>query len=143
MCPLALVTAASGIGDIVRVTPLVRVFGALGYEVDVLLEPDYVESCSLLEGAPEIRRLHYTASRWSAARGERMTGLAGTRYDVATYTALSLPLRARVSARRSLCFDVVDWKRAGDVACTARIAAQAGWSGPLPRPFVRHSGRDF
>ena len=42
----ALVTAARGIGDILRTTPLIRVMARLGYHVDVALEPDYVKLLS-------------------------------------------------------------------------------------------------
>ncbi|HYE13812.1 MAG TPA: glycosyltransferase, partial [Pyrinomonadaceae bacterium] len=55
--PRALVTAAYGIGDILRVTPLVRALALTGYSVDVLIAPDYPGVASLLEGAPEIQRL--------------------------------------------------------------------------------------
>jgi ADP-heptose:LPS heptosyltransferase len=140
---LALVTAASGIGDIVRVTPLVRALHELGYEVDVLLAPDYLASCALLDGSPEIRRLYYVPSSWCTERGERTDGLARETYDVATYTTLSVPLRARVRARRTVAFDPAQWRRDGDTACIARLAEHLGWSGPLPHPFVRHSARDF
>ncbi|HKP71555.1 MAG TPA: glycosyltransferase, partial [Pyrinomonadaceae bacterium] len=44
----ALVTAAYGIGDILRTTPLVRVLARSGYEVDVLVAPDYAETAKLL-----------------------------------------------------------------------------------------------
>jgi heptosyltransferase-2 len=33
--------------------------------------------------------------------------------------------------------------REGDMACVEKTARQLGWSGPLPRPFVRHSSRHF
>ena len=42
--PAALVSAAYGIGDILRTTPLVRVLARLGYQVDLLVAPDYPES---------------------------------------------------------------------------------------------------
>lgn len=143
MSPLALVSAVSGIGDIVRVTPLVQVFRALGYEVDVLLSPDYVESVALLEGAPEIRRLWYTPSPWCADRRERLEGLAGERYAVATFTALGVGLRRRVRTDRALAFDPAMWRRDGDTACVRHLARLAGWDAPLPPPIVRHSGRPF
>lgn len=63
-CPAVLVSAGSGIGDILRVTPLIRVFARLGYQVDVLLATDYLEAVSLLEGAPEIRNIFYLPGFW-------------------------------------------------------------------------------
>ena len=41
LLPRALVSAARGIGDILRVTPLIRVCARLGYDVDVLIASDY------------------------------------------------------------------------------------------------------
>jgi hypothetical protein len=46
----ALVAAASGIGDLVRVTPLIRVLAQLGYSVDFLIAPDYPD-CTELSAA--------------------------------------------------------------------------------------------
>src|SRR5436190_9745814 len=60
--PRALISAALGIGDILRVTPLIRVAHRLGYEVDVLLATDYPEAAKLLEGAPEIGRVFQVPS---------------------------------------------------------------------------------
>jgi ADP-heptose:LPS heptosyltransferase len=139
----ALLAAASGIGDVVRVTPLVRVLHALGYTVDVLLAPDYPETACLLEGAPEIRRLFCTPSQWLRAGEDRTAGLSRECYDVAAFTALALPLRRRVQTRRALAFDLAQWRAGGDVACVASVASQLGWEGALPPPFVRTSGRRF
>lgn len=74
-CPAALVSAGSGIGDILRVTPLIRVFARLGYQVDVVLAPDYLEAVTLLEGAPEIRNIFYLPSPWCRERQRRLEGL--------------------------------------------------------------------
>ena len=54
--PRALVSAARGIGDILRVTPLIRVCAGLGYEVDVLIASDYADVTGLIEGDPDVRR---------------------------------------------------------------------------------------
>ena len=59
-----LCSAARGIGDILRVTPLVRVCRQLGYDVDVLLAPDYPDACALLDGAPDIRRVFLLPGPW-------------------------------------------------------------------------------
>ncbi len=67
----ALITAASGIGDIIRVTPLIRAVYYLGYEVDVLVMPDDLEAAELLRGAPEVRetlRIHSRAKGQSRMR---------------------------------------------------------------------------
>ena len=140
--PLALVTAAGGLGDILRATPLVRVFAGLGFEVDVLLAPDYSGTVALLEGAPDIRRLGFVPSRWSKERVERTAGLEA-RYDAAAFTYWSAQqLRGRVRASRTYAFDG-RWMADGDSACVERIAREAGWTGPIPAPFAVHSGRDF
>lgn len=141
--PLALVTAAGGLGDILRATPLVRVFAALGHEVDVLLAPDYAGTAALLEGAPGIRRLYTVPSRWSGGGAERVDGLRETRYDVATFTYWSQrEVRSRVRAARTLAFGA-EWIAEGDPACVERIAREAGWTGEIPPPLAVHSGRDF
>jgi hypothetical protein len=141
--PLALVSAAAGLGDILRATPLVRVFAGLGYEVDLLLAPDYPGTVALLDGAPEVRRLHHTPGRASTCRESCLDGLADTRYDVAAFTFWAQPLRPRVTAARVHTFDRALWTNAGDSACVERIARQAEWTGPIPPPFAMHSGRPF
>ncbi|HEV7586929.1 MAG TPA: glycosyltransferase family 9 protein [Longimicrobium sp.] len=141
--PHALVTAAGGLGDILRVTPLVGVFRALGYEVDLLVAPDYAGTVALLDGAPGLRRLFFVPSRWSRSTESRTGGLGETRYDVATFTYWSRePLSPRVNAARTFAFDG-RWVQEGDPACVERIAREAGFAGALPPPFAVHSGRRF
>ncbi|HYH79682.1 MAG TPA: glycosyltransferase family 9 protein [Longimicrobium sp.] len=139
----ALVTAAGGLGDVLRATPLVRVLGALGYEVDLMLAPDYAGTVALLDGAPGVRRLYHVPSRWSRDTASRTDGLADTRYDVATYTYWSRQqLPPLVRASRSLSFDR-RWVAEGDAACVERMARELGWTAALPGPFAVHSGRRF
>jgi hypothetical protein len=75
--PAALVSAASGIGDILRVMPLIRMFEGLGYQVDVLLAPDYPQVIRLLEGAPEIRHLFHVSSSRCSERQQCVDELNG------------------------------------------------------------------
>ncbi|MET0398308.1 MAG: glycosyltransferase family 9 protein [Longimicrobiaceae bacterium] len=141
--PQALVTAAGGLGDILRATPLVGVLRALGYEVDLLVAPDYAGTVSLLEGAPGVRRLFFVPSRWSQGAASRTEGLAETRYDVATFTWWSRQqLPPLVKAARTLAFDR-RWVTEGDPACVERLARELGWTGPVPPPLAVHSGRRF
>ena len=96
----ALVSAASGIGDIIRITPLVRVVRSLGYEVDVLVSPDDPAAADLLRGAPELRDL-FVLSRMSRGAAASSVGrLRRQRYDVATFTILSAPLSRWVNTER-------------------------------------------
>jgi len=139
----ALVTAAGGIGDIIRMTPLVRALGGLGYEVDLLLAPDYLGTVKLFEGAPEIRRLYYLPSQWSQQTERRIEGLRERSYDVATFTVWSLKLRNLVAAQSTFAFDQRQWVQEGDIVCSQRIAGLLGWSRPLPPPFVIPSSADF
>jgi len=139
----ALVTAAGGIGDIIRMTPLVRALAELGYEVDVLLAPDYLGAVKLFEGAGEIRRLFYLPSQWSRQTERDTDGLGERSYDVATFTVWSSSLRGLVTARSAFAFDRHQWIQEGDIACSRRIAESLGWSGPLPRPFVAPAREDF
>src|SRR5215510_4716054 len=123
----ALVTAAGGIGDTIRMTPLVRALSGLGYEVDVLLAPDYLGAVQLFDGAPEIRRLYYVPSHWSREAERRIDGLRDRSYDVATFTVWSLRLRNLVTAQNTFAFDQHQWIQEGDIACSQRIAAALGW----------------
>jgi ADP-heptose:LPS heptosyltransferase len=141
--PRILVSAARGIGDLIRMTPLVRAACRLGAEVDVLVAPDYPDAVSLLEGASEIRRLFHCPSPWSHDRERRLDGLAGTVYDVATFTVWSAALRGLVRARRTLTFDRQEWLREGDAFAFERQARALGWSGAMPEPFACSSGRRF
>src|SRR5262245_5458639 len=141
--PVVLVTASGGIGDILRITPLVRVFFNLGYEVDVLLAPDYSETVKLLEGAPEIRRLFYLPSSWSWDRQSSIDGLDRQEYEIATFTVWSMSLRSMARARRIIAFDRAMWLREGDIACVETIARLVGWTAPLPEPFAMSSPRRF
>jgi 2-polyprenyl-3-methyl-5-hydroxy-6-metoxy-1,4-benzoquinol methylase len=128
--PLALVAASLGIGDILRVTPLVRVLTKLGYEVDLLLQPDYAETVDLLEGTAEVRRI------WTLPP-------EGLQYEVAAFTVWSAPMAARVAARRKLVFDRAEWLRRGDSYCAEKIARELGWREPMPAPFAAASDRKF
>ena len=141
--PRALVTAGSGIGDILRVTPLIRVLAGLGHTVDVLLEPDYAEAVQLLEGHPEVGDVFYRTSPYSGIRRERLEGLDSRRYQCATFTTWSAPWQARVTSARKLVFDRAEWLRHGDAHCVEKMAHQLGWTGALPRPLAAASNRRF
>lgn len=141
--PAALVSAAYGIGDILRVTPLIRVLHRQGYQVDVLVAPDYPGAVELLRGAPEIRRLHhYPEMRRN--RGERpLPELQDVRYEVTTYTTWSAPFARWVKSSASHAFTQAEWLAAGDIACAEKIARALGWQGELPEPFAMASDRTF
>lgn len=139
----ALVSAAGGIGDILRVTPLVRVFARLGYEVDVLVAPDYLGTVKLLEGAAEIRRLFYLPSQWSSEKRQDIDGLDRQSYDIATFTLWSSTLQRNVIARRVFTFNQRQWVQEGDTSCVKKIARAVGWGGDLPSPFAIASERKF
>lgn len=141
--PSALVAAAGGIGDLVRMTPLVTVCHALGYDVDLLIAPDYTDADALLRGARCVRRLFCDRSAWTGAGGVDLGGLDATVYDVAVASALAGSRRRPVRAVRWLEFDRARWLRDGDSACVATIARQLGWQDALPPPFVVPSARAF
>jgi|SRR5271166_92241 len=142
--PAALVTAASGIGDILRVTPLIRVLHQLGHAVDVLIAPDNPEAADLLRGAPEIRELFVTADTTNGrAAASLPPGMAGRDYALATFTRWSGPLSQRVQAARTLHFEPGTWLAQGDITCVEAIARNLGWEAKLPDPFAMASDRDF
>ena len=139
----ALVVAARGVGDIVRITPLVRACALLGYEVDVLLAPDYADAASLLRGAPDVRNLYLLPSPWNGAGPTEVEGLDERAYDVAVYTMWGAAYRNRVRSQRDVIFDRSTWLAGGDPACVAAACRQLGWTGPQPGPFVMASNRRF
>jgi ADP-heptose:LPS heptosyltransferase len=138
----ALVSAARGIGDILRVTPLIRVCARLGYEVDVLVASDYADVVSLIEHDRDIRRLFHVPSEWRGG-ASRIGDLAAERYDVATFTYWSQTWRSQVRAARVLAFGQAEWLRDGDTACVRAMARQLGWNEPLPPPFAHPSTTHF
>lgn len=141
--PAALVSVARGLGDIVRITPLVRVCARLGFDVDVLVAPDYADAVTLLRGAPEIRRLFRLPSPWTGLGDTDLDGLDREQYDVATFTVWTWAERARVRANRVLAFDRARWLAAGDAVCVEALARELGWTQPMPPPFAMTSGRRF
>lgn len=141
--PPVLVSAAYGIGDILRVTPLIRVLHRMGYDVDVLLAPDYPETIELLRGAPEIRRiLHYPQIRRNRG-AQRLPELDGESYELATFTTWSAPLSRWVTCKVRHVFPQREWLSTGDLACVEKIARALGWQQPLPEPFAMTSSRKF
>jgi ADP-heptose:LPS heptosyltransferase/2-polyprenyl-3-methyl-5-hydroxy-6-metoxy-1,4-benzoquinol methylase len=141
--PSALVTAALGIGDILRMTPLVRVLHEMGYIVDVLVATDYPDTALLIDGAPEIRRVFQMPSLRSSSAPDRISVLADEEYELATYTAWSAALREKVRSKRALAFERQRWLAEGDLKCVETIARELGWQGELPRPFALKSKRHF
>ena len=102
----ALVAVASGIGDVVRATPIIRVLYRMGFTVDVLSAPDYPRTAELLEGAPEIARVI-----------RHPEPIGDVEYDVACFAYWAQPLASIVSAKARLDFDRAVWLRDGDSAC--------------------------
>ncbi|MDQ6867045.1 MAG: glycosyltransferase [Pseudomonadota bacterium] len=139
----ALVTAASGIGDIMRVTPLIRALHQLGHAVDVLLAPDCPEAADLLRGAPEVARLFETTDVTNGRAPHAVLELRDKRYEIATFTVWSAPFARQVHAGRQMMFHRAEWLAHGDSACAERIARAVGWDGPLPEPFAMASDHDF
>lgn len=141
--PRALVSAARGIGDILRATPLVRVCAGLEYDVDLLLAADYPGVERLFEADADVRRVFHVPGTWRGGAAASVGGLATERYDVATFTFWSQVLRPQVRASRVHAFTQAEWLRDGDTASVRTVARQLGWSGPLPRPFAHASPRRF
>ena len=139
----ALITASRGIGDILRVTPLIRVARQLGHEVDVLLETDYAETVDLLASAPEIRRVFHKPSPRRPGGNTNLDGLGDETYEVATFTFWSAGLRSQVCAKRTHQFERARWLAEGDTRSVEQIARELGWTGALPSPFAMPSSRRF
>jgi glycosyltransferase involved in cell wall biosynthesis len=138
----ALITAASGIGDILRVTPLIRVAHRLGYAVDVLLAPDDPATAELLRGAQEIRHLFNHPEVLQSRASPHLTDLEDQRYEIATFTGLSARLARFVRADARYSFDR-GWRFEGDVVAVEKLARSLGWRGNMPAPFAMKSARRF
>ena len=141
--PAALVTAASGIGDIIRITPLVGVLNGLGYDVDLLLAPDDAGAVELFRGAPGLRRVMHCPPLQHGRRPALPPEASTTNYALATFTTLSAPLAGMINAKQRHSFKRDEWLSHGDIRSVEKIARALGWDGPLPPPFVRPSGRTF
>lgn len=141
--PAALVSAAAGIGDILRVTPLIRVLHRLGYDVDLLLAPDDPAVVELLRGAPELRRVIHCPGFGQNRGAPPVLELGQTQYALATFTTWSAPLARWTRARRQYAFSRTEWLAEGDSASVDKIARALGWQGPLPEPFAMASARQF
>jgi hypothetical protein len=148
--PRALVTAARGIGDILRLTPLINAVHQLGYAVDVLLCTDYPDTGALLMGASAVRNVYCVASGRSAKHPARVTenttlppAVREVEYDAAFFTTWSAPLQRAVRARRHFAFTRQTWLAEGDQRSAERLARAAGWQGDMPAPFAVASARRF
>jgi ADP-heptose:LPS heptosyltransferase/2-polyprenyl-3-methyl-5-hydroxy-6-metoxy-1,4-benzoquinol methylase len=135
-----LISAARGIGDILRVTPLIRAAHQLGYEVDLLLDPDYPDVVGLLEGAPEIRNIYSFDSRKET---DTFQYSSLPIYDRGLFTYWSKELQRRVRTKASQVSERDEWLKYGDTKCIEAMARDLGWVGALPRPFARSSQCDF
>jgi ADP-heptose:LPS heptosyltransferase/SAM-dependent methyltransferase len=139
----ALVAAACGLGDILRVTPLIRALALMGHKVDVVLAPDNPATAELLRGAPEINDLHVVADSTRGHAAPLPEAVRGRTYAFAGFTRWATPLAGQVTARQAVHFQPGQWFKDGDTACVTALAAAAGWSGPLPAPFAMTSDRRF
>lgn len=142
--PRAALVLAGGIGDVLRWASLVPVLDAAGYAVDLLLAADTPDCAGLFAGATGVARILPIDLRracWLPAN-EPPPALA-------VFSYWGLAHRERVPAVRQMQADRARWPQGGDPACIAAIAAQLGWSAPLPIPPLapglragaRHPGR--
>ena len=141
--PAALVTAAAGIGDIIRVTPLIRALDRMGFRVDLLLAPDDPAAVELFRGAPELHRVIYYPD-FARNRGTvAIPELVDARYEIATFTAWSAPLTKWIDAGRHCTVARERWIGEGYLQSIEHIARSIGWQEPLPPPFIIAANRDF
>ena len=138
-----LISAGTGIGDILRMTPLIRVAHQLGYNVDLLLLADYPGVVELLDGAPEIGQLFCVPRSNGGAGSGPIRGIADRCYDAAVFTPWSVILRNRVQARQVMEVDRSLWLTEGYSYSVECLARKLGWREPMPEPFAIASKRDF
>ena len=141
--PSALVGVASGIGDVVRATPMISVLHKLGYQVDVLCGADYPQTAELLRGAPQIRDVIVCPGVSTDGRASAFEMLSGTSYEVAWLAHWATPLAAHIKARKIRRVDSATWLAEGDTECVTAAARELGWTETMPPPFVVTSSRQF
>jgi ADP-heptose:LPS heptosyltransferase/SAM-dependent methyltransferase len=139
----ALVAAASGIGDLIRVTPLIRVLARLGHRVDFLIAPDYPDSAELFRGAPEINRVIMHPPLTARAPPRQIAELAGVNYESAIFGYLAAAFAPGVAATDRHVVDRERWLTEGDSKCAERIARELGWREAMPAPIAVASSRRF
>jgi ADP-heptose:LPS heptosyltransferase len=139
----ALVAAASGIGDLIRVTPLIRVLARLGHRVDFLVAPDYPDCAELFRGARDVSRVITHPALTGRTASTQLAELADSEYELAVFTHLAAALLPKVPAQRHYVFEKEKWLVDGDCGCAEQIAGELGWREPMPAPFVIPSARRF
>jgi ADP-heptose:LPS heptosyltransferase/2-polyprenyl-3-methyl-5-hydroxy-6-metoxy-1,4-benzoquinol methylase len=139
----ALVAAASGIGDLIRVTPLIRVLAQLGHRVDFLIAPDYADCAELFRSACDVNRVITHPALTNRTASTHIAELAESKYELAVLTRLAAALTPKVPAQRHYVFDTEKWLAHGDRGCIEQIAGELGWRAPMPPPFVVPSSRRF
>jgi ADP-heptose:LPS heptosyltransferase/2-polyprenyl-3-methyl-5-hydroxy-6-metoxy-1,4-benzoquinol methylase len=139
----ALVAAASGIGDLIRVTPLIRVLAQLGHRVDFLIAPDSPDCVELFWGARDINRVIAYPALTRRPASAPISELADSTYELAVFTHLAAALSPKVTAQRHYVFDREKWLVDGDRGCAEQLARELGWKDAMPPPFVVASSRRF
>ena len=126
----ALLVLAGGIGDLLRWASLIPALNAAGHVVDLLIAADYGDSCELFAGAPGVDRV------WPAdPAADHWPAVDQAPYALAVFAYWATPFAARLPAvGQKILADGQLWRTAGDPGCSAAIAQQLGWQGPLPPP---------
>ncbi len=134
----ALVILASGIGNVVRWTPIIPILVEQGYAVDVwIVAPDYPEVAGLLEPSPLIRRVMISGLLTKAEA-------PADAYDLAIVTRWVPPfILEQILAVQILEAPRDFWTKHGDRGAIVWTATQLGYVNAIPKPFVHASGRRF
>lgn len=134
----AVVVLASGIGNVIRWTPIIPILVAQDYAVDVwIVAPDFPEVATLLEPSPLIRRVFVS---------QLLTGKEAPHeaYDLAIVTRWVPPfVLEQIRAMRVVECPREFWTQHGDRGALVWTAVQLGYVNPIPRPFVHTSARRF
>jgi len=134
----ALVILASGIGNVIRWTPIVPILVERGYIVDVwIVAPDYPEVASLLEPSPMIRRVMISGLLTKAEAPPDA-------YDLAIVTRWVPPfILEQILAVERLEAPAEFWLQHGDRGAVVWTATQLGYINPIPKPVVHASSLRF
>lgn len=139
--PLAALAFSGGIGDIIRGSSLVGVLRGLGYEVDLILLPDYPHVRTLYDGAAQVRRVFLLPFRDVAGAPDESEEIARQSYDLTICKTRDGRLK-QVNTKRRI-WPSLEYRKRGDAYFCGAVARKLGWEGPLPHTFALHSDRTF
>jgi len=134
----ALVLLSSGIGNVVRWTPIIPILVEKGYAVDVwVVAPDFPEVAQLLAPSPLIRQVYVSQLLAKDEAPQEAYDLAIVSRWVPPFLLDHVQAVDRIECPRAF------WEQYGDKGALVWTAVRLGYVDRIPRPFVHASPRTF